>query len=73
MLDVWGEEAQSEIDRLHAELAAKAGEVGALRAGIERAMSEIEDAGPKALKYARQELDAAIAAIAASKGEGSEG
>lgn len=45
-------------------------EVEALRAGIEKAISEIDDAGPKALKYARQELEAAIAA---RKGEGSEG
>lgn len=35
MLDVWAEDAQSEIDRLRAELAAKAGEVEALRACLD--------------------------------------
>lgn len=47
--------------RLRADLAAKAGEVDALRAGIQKAIEEIDDAGPKALKYARQELETAIA------------
>jgi len=41
-------------DRLRAE-------VEALRAGIQKALDEIDDDGPKALKYARQELGAAIA------------
>jgi hypothetical protein len=50
-----------ECQRLRAELAAKAGEVEALRAGIQKAIEEIDDAGPKALKYARQELETAIA------------
>lgn len=60
----------AENGRLRAELAAKDGEVEALRAGIQKPLDEIDDDGPKALKYARQELGAAIAA---RKGEGSEG
>lgn len=32
-----------------------------LREGIDKALLEIEDEGPKALKYAAQELNAAIA------------
>jgi hypothetical protein len=41
-------------------LAAKSAEVEGLRAGIEKALDEIEDDGPKALKYAAQELRAAM-------------
>ncbi|WKV16927.1 hypothetical protein [Microcystis phage MJing1] len=34
-----------------------------LRQGVERALAEIDDAGPKALKYAAQELRAALAEV----------
>jgi len=64
----------NEIGRLRAELqnAAKAAldatalacekerEADALRRGIGKALDELEDAGPKALKYAAQELRAAM-------------
>ncbi|KRG86146.1 hypothetical protein H7691_12620 [Stenotrophomonas sp. CW117] len=43
-----------------ARIAALEAEVAGLRNGIERAMGEIDDDGPKALKYARQELQAAL-------------
>jgi chromosome segregation ATPase len=39
----------------------------ALRAGISSAISELQDAGPKALKYAEQELRAAIDAARAAR------
>jgi cell division protein FtsB len=42
-------ELERECDRLRAENEA-------LRAGIDKAISEIDDGGPKALKYAREEL-----------------
>lgn len=48
----------------------------AMVAGVEKAMDEIEDAGPKALKYAAQELRAALqsadAAMTAAKEAGNE-
>lgn len=44
---------KAEIDRIRAENKA-------LRDGIEKALDEIEDDGPKALKYAAQELRAAM-------------
>jgi hypothetical protein len=50
----------SEIDRLRAENEA-------LRSGIEKAIGEIEDASPKALKYAEQELRTAIDAARAAR------
>lgn len=36
-------------------------EAARLRSGIEKALLEVEDAGPKALKYTEQELRAALA------------
>lgn len=49
-------------DARHAESVAAAwkARVERLEAGITKAMDEIEDAGPKALKYAAQELRAAL-------------
>lgn len=53
-------ERDREITRLRAELAAKSKEVQELHSGIAKALDEIEDAGPKALKYAEQELRTAM-------------
>jgi len=44
-----------------AEVAALRAEVARMRDGIGKALDEIADAGPKALKYAEQELRAALA------------
>lgn len=52
-----------------ARIAAFEAEVAGLRNGIERAMGEIDDDGPKALKYARQELKAALQATSVEVGE----
>lgn len=52
--------AEAEATRLRAELAAKSKEVQELHSGIAKALDEIEDAGPKALKYAAQELRTAM-------------
>lgn len=54
------EDASLELVRLRAELAAKSKEVQELHSGIAKALDEIEDAGPKALKYAEQELRTAM-------------
>lgn len=47
-------------EELRAALAASRAEVEGLRAGIAKALDEIEDDGPKAMKYAAQELRAAM-------------
>lgn len=49
-------EAVDEVEVLRADFRA-------LVAGIEKALEEIADAGPKALKYAEQELRAALAEV----------
>lgn len=49
------------IKHLSAERDALRAERDKLRDGISKALLEIEDAGPKALKYAAQELRAALA------------
>lgn len=50
-----------EVERAEAEAAAAVERADHLEAGVNEALREIEDAGPKALKYAAQELRAAIA------------
>lgn len=47
-----------------AEIARLRAEADALRAGIAKALDELEDDGPKAAKYAAQELRAAMGAYA---------
>lgn len=53
---LWARELVKRDDALAESLA----EAERLRSAIERALSEIEDDGPKALKYAAQELRAAM-------------
>lgn len=51
---------QADVARLEAALKEAESRVVSLEDGIEKALEEIEDAGPKALKYAAQELHAAM-------------
>ena len=60
-----GPELCAQFCPVHAEQAAhieaQDAEIARLRKRIQAALDEIEDAGPKALKYAEQELRAALA------------
>jgi len=57
-------EAERRIDTLRAQLEAAEAECARLEGCIEEALKEIQDDGPKALKYAAQELEKALDARA---------
>jgi|GEM_PF-5217342 len=52
--------ALGEIDELDNTIARQAAVIGRLESGITKALDELEDNGPKAAKYAAQELRAAL-------------